>query len=491
MAAGRAHVFIGPSGTPPYPEHIRLMYHPPAARGDILRCLDSDPVAIGLVDGFFGQRPAVLHKELLEALDRGISVLGAGSMGALRAAELAPYGMEGVGDIYARYASNDLTGDDEVAVVHAPPELRYKLLSIPLVELRFTLEKAVRGGLVTVEKAGSLIEVMRRLPFLQRTEDRLAEAMGVLDEGTSKRLGDFLKQHWVHQKRRDAEALICRLVRLLDAGSSPGPTRRAATTTLVAYHKLYYRDHRHGSGDVPVTDLQLLLVARLMVPESIEVHVETMVDVLLGQFAEDEGVSERPLEMGVDDCRNRGITLDDFEHLAALRRKAAGLREWWHEVHANARPGTLERAVLSLRTGGPAPAGLDALKSVEPDFWCTPPQRILDLRTPEGGLPESLLVTALKLSDAGPLAYRAAVDARRLNESAKRQHYDIHPGRLEKAWVLDDFAREHGLGPSALNRFHRNRGFAHLGQFVQALQFTFFLRRKAGKSAAKEGGADE
>ena len=55
------------------------------------------PVAIGLIDGYFERVPSVSHKEILWAMSQGIVVIGAASMGALRAAELAPFGMLGVG----------------------------------------------------------------------------------------------------------------------------------------------------------------------------------------------------------------------------------------------------------------------------------------------------------------------------------------------------------------------------------------------------------
>ena len=58
--------------------------------------------------------------------------LGAGSIGALRAAELEAFGMVGEGRIFEAYRSGVLEpydtpfeDDDEVAVVHAPAELGY------------------------------------------------------------------------------------------------------------------------------------------------------------------------------------------------------------------------------------------------------------------------------------------------------------------------------------------------------------------------------
>ena len=78
-----------------------LDLRPPAGRGAILRAAADGAPAIGLIDGIYESEPAVWHKEILYALGRGIPVLGAASMGALRAAECAAFGMKGIGSIFA------------------------------------------------------------------------------------------------------------------------------------------------------------------------------------------------------------------------------------------------------------------------------------------------------------------------------------------------------------------------------------------------------
>ena len=76
----------------------------PARQGDIWRAVRAHrPVAIGLIDGVFFHEPAVWHREILWALAEGVHVFGAASMGALRAAELEPFGMRGVGRVFAAY----------------------------------------------------------------------------------------------------------------------------------------------------------------------------------------------------------------------------------------------------------------------------------------------------------------------------------------------------------------------------------------------------
>ena len=103
---------------------------PPVAVGDVLALARRRGVArIAIIDGYFERMAAVWHKEILLALERGIAVWGAASMGALRAAELAPFGMIGVGAIYRAFARGALVADDEVAVAHLPAEYGYRATS--------------------------------------------------------------------------------------------------------------------------------------------------------------------------------------------------------------------------------------------------------------------------------------------------------------------------------------------------------------------------
>jgi hypothetical protein len=146
-----AYLFVGP--TLPRAEIGALcdfVCLPPAAQGDVLHLAKARPRAIGIIDGYFDGVPAVWHKEILWAIREGIHVFGASSMGALRAAELAPFGMRGVGRIFEAYragvlgASGDeaFEDDDEVCVVHGPPESGYVAASEALVNIRRTLDDA-------------------------------------------------------------------------------------------------------------------------------------------------------------------------------------------------------------------------------------------------------------------------------------------------------------------------------------------------------------
>src|SRR5262245_52449653 len=120
-------VFAGPTLSPH--EASDFEFRPPAAQGDFYRAARERPAAIGLIDGYFDERAAVLHKEILWALSERIPVYGAASMGALRAAELHVFGMRGIGRIFEDYRDGRLVADDAVALEHGPPETGYANLS--------------------------------------------------------------------------------------------------------------------------------------------------------------------------------------------------------------------------------------------------------------------------------------------------------------------------------------------------------------------------
>src|SRR5699024_12171240 len=90
----------------------------PARLGSVWHAVQRGHRRIAVVDGVFGNQPAVWHKEILFALAQGCTVIGAASMGALRAVELAPYGMIGVGAIYRLYRRGAIVDDAEVALLH-------------------------------------------------------------------------------------------------------------------------------------------------------------------------------------------------------------------------------------------------------------------------------------------------------------------------------------------------------------------------------------
>jgi hypothetical protein len=206
-------VFLGP--TLPLSAARQVLaadYRPPVAQGDVLRAVEDRPAAIAIIDGYFGNVPAVWHKEILFAMSKGIPVLGAASMGALRAAELHSFGMEGVGSVFQAYADGRLEDDDEVAVTHGPAELGYPCLSEAMVNIRRTLSDAHAAGILTVPVRRRLEEIAKELCYRDRNYGRiLREAEEEVDPFELAALRDWLLIGRADQKREDALALLQRV----------------------------------------------------------------------------------------------------------------------------------------------------------------------------------------------------------------------------------------------------------------------------------------
>ena len=207
-------VFAGPSLDRADASVPGITYLPPAAEGDLYRAARQGPRAIGLIDGYFEAQPAVWHKEILWAMSQGIHVFGAASMGALRAAELWSFGMQGAGLIYRAYRRGVLIDDAEVAVLHGPPELGYPSVTEALVNVRANLSRARAAGMLATEPRRLVLQAAESIYYKDRTWERiLAEAVrnGVAAEEAAA-LKMWLKANSFDLKRRDAGSLV-RLVK--------------------------------------------------------------------------------------------------------------------------------------------------------------------------------------------------------------------------------------------------------------------------------------
>jgi hypothetical protein len=203
-------LFAGPSiyGLDPDLGDIELRL--PARQGDVIAAVRDGAMAIGLIDGYFGGAAAVWHKEILYALSLGVRVLGSSSMGALRAAECAAYGMEPVGEIADAYASGRLDDDAAVALVHAPPEFGSQPMSEPLVDALATLAELERLGVVTMVEGVTLRRSAEAAFFGDRTAEIIAAGAGLSPERAVE-VARLYRLHHVSLKQRDAQLLIEKL----------------------------------------------------------------------------------------------------------------------------------------------------------------------------------------------------------------------------------------------------------------------------------------
>lgn len=217
---------------------------PPVQQGSIHEVVERyAPDVIGVVDGYFLHCPSVWHKEILWAMDRGVQVLGASSMGALRAAELAPFGMIGVGQVFEAYLAGALppcrgvigevsdvvvdgvTDDDEVAMIHGPAESGYVAASDAMINIRFTLQAARAAGVIDEALARQCVREAKSLHFSERRYATVLERLSRQDgHGDAlARLAEWLPQGKVDQKRVDGVALLERIAMIEREAISPDP----------------------------------------------------------------------------------------------------------------------------------------------------------------------------------------------------------------------------------------------------------------------------
>jgi hypothetical protein len=219
------HVFLGPSLS--WDEGRKILPHaafqPPAKAGDVYIAVKRGAQVIAIIDGFFEQVPAVWHKEVLYALSLGVHVFGASSMGALRAAELHPFGMVGVGRIFEAYRDGACEDDDDVAVVHASREFGFEALSEAMVNVRDALSEALRRGLIGQATHDTVAREMKRRNYPERTwllVPQIAEQER-LPRDEVNALTEFLRTERPNRKRLDAIELLTELRRLEHDLDSP------------------------------------------------------------------------------------------------------------------------------------------------------------------------------------------------------------------------------------------------------------------------------
>jgi hypothetical protein len=218
--AGRIVVFAGPS----VPADTRVTnnvfdWRPPAQAGDVIDLSGERVRAIVILDGYFDERPSVRHKEILQLISESVPVLGAASMGALRAAELAPFGMIGIGRIFEAYVRGLIDGDDEVALVHGPEEFDWAPLTEPLINIRATLVAAARARVCGTAAARQIIGFARDIFFKVRTWPAILDAASVSRQFPARRLRAL--EAWLPQGRVDLKRLDARSC--LQAAMAVGP----------------------------------------------------------------------------------------------------------------------------------------------------------------------------------------------------------------------------------------------------------------------------
>jgi hypothetical protein len=208
-------LFAGPSLYGQASDRSGLELRPPARQGDVYEAVCQGAVAIGLIDGVFGAVPSVWHKEILFALSEGVRVVGGASLGALRAAECAAFGMEAIGTIAAAYLSGARTEDADVCLAHCPAEFDFMPLSEPLVDVETTLDALEVSGLISADEGAALFAAADALYFGDRTVEAMTVAARLPPDRRTK-IEHAYRENRVSLKAIDALAVVGRLRTLPD-----------------------------------------------------------------------------------------------------------------------------------------------------------------------------------------------------------------------------------------------------------------------------------
>lgn len=261
-----AYVFTGPTiSASEAALELEACFFPPAGQGDVYRAALARPTAIGIIDGVFERIPAVWHKEILWAMSQGVHVFGSASIGALRAAELAPFGMVGVGRIFEDFRDGVLEDDDEVTLVHGPAEAGFRALSEPMVNIRATLREAERVAVIASATARELERLAKHLFYPHRTYPAVLTAgtFEGLPSNELERLKEWLPSGSRNQKLEDAIAMLRAMRTFLAADPAPKQIPYAFEYTETWDHVRQYGGEFSPSVTIEA-EVQTLLPSELL-----------------------------------------------------------------------------------------------------------------------------------------------------------------------------------------------------------------------------------
>lgn len=299
-------VFLGPSMALEEAKSILdAHYLPPARHGDLLSAVHTyRPRVIALVDGEFSQALSVWHKEILYALEEGIQVYGAASMGALRAAETEPFGMVGIGEIFTMFRDEILLDDDEVALQYSPASDGYRNLSMPMVNIRATLEHAFEEGRIKLRELEFTVKLAKSMFFRNRAVHTIRQKMleSSIDEASVDSVCKSLENHYVDLKREDTRELLQTLVNI----PAENPKQRCWSLNKSAqFRTTVNQDLRTRHSGVDVSQSQISRCTALHDPDFNEHNFNARNRMLALLLAEILNVSVDPAEIDAESERFR------------------------------------------------------------------------------------------------------------------------------------------------------------------------------------------
>jgi hypothetical protein len=486
MAAGPAIVFSGPTlgGCRPFNLDAHFDFRPPARRGDVFRAIREAPSAILLIDGYFGEQPAIIHHELLSAISAGITVCGSSSIGALRAAELSDVGMLGFGEVYRQYLTGALVGDDEVAVLHSPPELDYAPLTFALVELRPTLKRLVALGTIDSDLERNLVKIAKSVPFTLRTFDvlNLSGALGISERTALA----TLKKNWVHQKRQDALLAMTQVLNAIPESRS----LQIRTFPLSTWTTEQLLDSLILAPSV-VTANEFLWTAAMYFPDFAAIRRHVILTLIIAQHAttceqapdsfalsrpnpdqpSDNGLS--PGTVGFDAVAGGGRDWLEVLDRAASVRDAC--RKVFPQLEESAFVGSCLEYSLRYEKVAYGPGLFEFIKSHCRDFaHKSSPEEASDFH---GLSPRHYIFQQLLSSSSRDSILALAAMVKSTNVGVADSNPDVHLSEMSNSHLRREFCNWVDISTNDLAGFAKDRGFDDVGDLTEAIRFIYLTER--------------
>ena len=454
-----AHVFVGPTLSPDEVHGVlpRARVHGPVRHGDLPALDVAAADTVLLLDGVLGPATPVRHQEITDVLARGTRVVGASGTGALRAAELWPYGMEGVGLVFSMYVRGTLCSDDEVAAGR-PPAGTHHRPTVPLVNVRWTVSNAVAEDVLPAEHGAELLEAARSLPYTERSWQAIERAARRLFPAAAESvaaLREFaeLRPDSCDLQRRDA------LLALSHCASAPRPVAPDLTDAARLVPRTMdlerwlgaFRPAVRDRHSPPVGELDVLRFQQLYAPDFPTRYRRFALTRIAGRrtAAEDRGLAHAALTAAA----RLGLSAADLPQAA------------WHHwlTPREMRTGSDERRLLKLlvRSFRSAPG-----------------------TAPFYGVPEELRGTeAVWAASADAVAAAAHLDRRAARTGGHRAPRDL-PADVVRQHLVEVWSAKE---PGALEAAARDRGFPSLAEAEEAARAfvpLHHVRRSGGSTGA-------
>jgi hypothetical protein len=215
------------------------IFAPAIKRGDTLIDIRHGTHVIVIIDGRFQQSMAVSPTELMDALRCGVRIYGSSSMGAMRAAELEPYGMIGHGKIFEYIKDTAYFRDDYLGQVFTSG--KHKSKSEPYVNFMFSLLDMLEKNEIDQQTYDVLEPMYRALHFSERDLYTLIDKIREDHPNGEKMLVNIAKKAFSkhNQKREDGMGLLARVKSDLQYLTETNEKIRSMANEIPQYPGLY------------------------------------------------------------------------------------------------------------------------------------------------------------------------------------------------------------------------------------------------------------